>query len=151
MDTDDTVVLCERTSVSSCRQFDTRGRVRPEDRQADVEVRLPDELRPESCQRLPNGNTLICLLNQNQVIEVDPSGEIVWDYQAKDGLQVGRGVPPLSSQWTVAVETNNPSSGDLGVCSTVHCPLATDHSDRMRYTTTRSRGWSRPTIGSTPP
>lgn len=45
---------------------------------------------PSSCQRLPNGNTLITLLNQNQVIEVDPSGEVVWDYQAKDGLRVGR-------------------------------------------------------------
>jgi hypothetical protein len=44
----------------------------------------------QSCQRLPNGNTLISLLNQNQVIEVDPSGEIVWEYQAKDGLRVGR-------------------------------------------------------------
>jgi outer membrane protein assembly factor BamB len=45
---------------------------------------------PSSCQRLANGNTLITLLNANQVIEVDPSGETVWDYQAKDGLRVGR-------------------------------------------------------------
>jgi outer membrane protein assembly factor BamB len=45
---------------------------------------------PTSCQRLPNGNTLISLVNQNQAIEVDPSGEIVWEYQAKDGLRVGR-------------------------------------------------------------
>jgi outer membrane protein assembly factor BamB len=44
----------------------------------------------QSCQRLPNGNTLISLLNQNQVIEVDPSGEVVWEYAAKDGLRVGR-------------------------------------------------------------
>ena len=44
----------------------------------------------QSCQRLPNGNTLISLLNQNQLIEVDPSGETVWEYQAKDGLRVGR-------------------------------------------------------------
>jgi hypothetical protein len=29
-------------------------------------------------------------MNRNQLIEVDPSGEIVWDYQAKDGLKVGR-------------------------------------------------------------
>lgn len=42
------------------------------------------------CQRLPNGNTLICLMNQNQLIEVDPSGEVVWEYQSKDGLRVGR-------------------------------------------------------------
>ncbi|MCE9561827.1 MAG: arylsulfotransferase family protein [Planctomycetes bacterium] len=45
---------------------------------------------PSSCQRLPNGNTLICLMNKNQAIEVDPSGEIVWEYSAKDGLRVGR-------------------------------------------------------------
>jgi hypothetical protein len=50
----------------------------------------PQNSAPTSCQRLPNGNTLICLMNRNQLIEVDPSGEIVWDYQAKDGLKVGR-------------------------------------------------------------
>jgi hypothetical protein len=45
---------------------------------------------PCSCQRLINGNTLITLVNTNQVIEVDPSGEIVWEYQAKEGLKVSR-------------------------------------------------------------
>jgi len=50
----------------------------------------PQNAAPTSCQRLPNGNTLITLMNVNQVIEVDPSGEIVWEYQAKDGLKVGR-------------------------------------------------------------
>ena len=45
---------------------------------------------PSSCQRLFNGNTLISLLNTNLLIEVDPSGEVVWEYQAKDGLRVGR-------------------------------------------------------------
>jgi hypothetical protein len=45
---------------------------------------------PLSCQRLINGNTLIALLNTNQALEVDPSGVVVWDYQAKDGLRVGR-------------------------------------------------------------
>lgn len=45
---------------------------------------------PNSCQRLFNGNTLIAILNANHLIEVDPSGEIVWEYQAKDGLRVGR-------------------------------------------------------------
>ncbi len=49
--------------------------------------------RPSSCQRLPNGNTLIALLNQGpggQVIEVDPSGEVVWEFQGRDGLRAGR-------------------------------------------------------------
>jgi len=50
----------------------------------------PPNSAPTSCQRLPNGNTLICLMNTNQLIEVDPSGEVVWDYQAKDGLKVSR-------------------------------------------------------------
>jgi hypothetical protein len=47
---------------------------------------------PTSCQRLKNGNTLISVLNNasQQLIEVDPSGEVVWDYSAKDGLRVGR-------------------------------------------------------------
>lgn len=48
---------------------------------------------PSSCQRLINGNTLICLVNQQphgRVIEVDPSGEVVWEYEGKDNLRPGR-------------------------------------------------------------
>lgn len=48
---------------------------------------------PNSCQRLINGNTLICEMNfspNGRVIEVDPSGEIVWEYQGKDTLRPGR-------------------------------------------------------------
>lgn len=30
-------------------------------------------------QRLPNGNTLICVSNENRLIEVTPEGEVVWD------------------------------------------------------------------------
>jgi hypothetical protein len=30
--------------------------------------------RPQRAQRLPNGNTLIAVYGQNQVIEVDPTG-----------------------------------------------------------------------------
>jgi outer membrane protein assembly factor BamB len=49
---------------------------------------------PTSCQRLKNGNTLISVLNNasQQLIEVDPTGEVVWDYSAKDGLRVGRAI-----------------------------------------------------------
>ena len=50
----------------------------------------PENSTPISCQRLPNGNTLIALLSQNTVIEVVPSGEVVWEYQAKDGMAVSR-------------------------------------------------------------
>jgi hypothetical protein len=45
---------------------------------------------PTSVQRLPSGNTLIASLNQNRAVEVDPSGEVVWEYRAKDGLQVSK-------------------------------------------------------------
>jgi hypothetical protein len=48
---------------------------------------------PNSCQRLINGNTLICEMNFNpngRVLEVDPSGEVVWEYQSKESLRPGR-------------------------------------------------------------
>jgi len=34
-----------------------------------------------SCQRLPNGNTLICAGALGRFFEVSPSGEIVWEYE----------------------------------------------------------------------
>jgi hypothetical protein len=46
--------------------------------------------QPTSCQRLPNGNTLIGCINQHKAIEVSPSGEVVWEYQSKDGMGVAR-------------------------------------------------------------
>ncbi len=33
-----------------------------------------------SCQRLPNGNTLICSMAAGQILEVTADGELVWDY-----------------------------------------------------------------------
>lgn len=45
---------------------------------------------PMGCQRLPNGNTLITLVNQSLVIEVTAEGEVVWEYQSKDGLRLMR-------------------------------------------------------------
>jgi len=45
---------------------------------------------PSSVQRLPNGNTLIASTQLNKVIEVDESNEVIWEYQAKDGLRVLR-------------------------------------------------------------
>lgn len=42
---------------------------------------------PNSAQRLPNGNTLITLMNDppnGRIIELAPDGEIVWEYQSKD-------------------------------------------------------------------
>jgi arylsulfotransferase ASST len=46
---------------------------------ADVEPRFFSE-RISGAQRLPNGNTLICVGNTGRVFEVDDQGEIVWDY-----------------------------------------------------------------------
>lgn len=46
-----------------------------------------------SCQRLPNGNTLITQINfapNGRVIEVDTAGDIVWDYTSSDGLRCAR-------------------------------------------------------------
>lgn len=46
-----------------------------------------------SCQRLPNGNTLITQINHpptGRVIEVDPSGDIVWEHTSPDGLRCAR-------------------------------------------------------------
>jgi hypothetical protein len=33
-----------------------------------------------SCQRLPNGNTLICSMTTGEIFEVTSAGELVWDY-----------------------------------------------------------------------
>ena len=32
------------------------------------------------CQRLPNGNTLICAMTEGHMFEVTPQGDIVWEY-----------------------------------------------------------------------
>ncbi|MBA4188977.1 MAG: hypothetical protein C0467_13350 [Planctomycetaceae bacterium] len=88
---EDKVLISER---------DNKNPAQPADRIAEYDLKTgkqtwkydcPRESGPTSAQRLANGNTLICLMNRNQLIEVDPSGEIVWEYQAKDGLRVGRG------------------------------------------------------------
>ena len=42
---------------------------------------------PNSAQRLPNGNTLITLMNEppnGRIIELTSDGEIVWEYRSKD-------------------------------------------------------------------
>jgi hypothetical protein len=87
---EDKVLVCER---------DNKNPAAPEDRVAEYDLKTgkqtwkyecPRDSAPTSCQRLFNGNTLISLMNHNKVIEVDPSGEIVWEYQSKDGLKVGR-------------------------------------------------------------
>jgi outer membrane protein assembly factor BamB len=48
---------------------------------------------PTSAQRLPNGNTLIAVVNQppnGKVYEIDTAGDVVWEYESKDGLRPAR-------------------------------------------------------------
>lgn len=43
-----------------------------------------------SAQRLPNGNTLIAVLNQNKLVEVTPTGNEVWEFAGREGLRISR-------------------------------------------------------------
>src|SRR6516164_146186 len=42
--------------------------------------------KPNSAQRLVNGNTLICSREDKRVIEVDRSGKIVWEFRQEGHL-----------------------------------------------------------------
>ncbi len=44
-----------------------------------------------SQQRLPNGNTLICESSNGRIIEVDPDGNIVWDYRVPEIIEKADG------------------------------------------------------------
>lgn len=52
------------------------------------------------CQRLPNGNTLICAGAQGRLFEVTPAGEVVWDYTNPytGEAEIGQGgsAPPVA-------------------------------------------------------
>lgn len=43
------------------------------------------------CERLPNGNTLICEGAPGRIFEVTPAGEIVWEYLNPFGGEIGTG------------------------------------------------------------
>jgi len=78
---DEKVLICESTRVA---EYDLK---------TGKQTWKHDCNNPSSCQRLINGNMLICLVNQQphgRVIEVDPSGEVVWEYEGKDNLRPGR-------------------------------------------------------------
>lgn len=85
------ILVCERDMSTPGRYVDRVAEYDLKTGKLEWKHDCPQNSAPTSCQRLRNGNTLICLMNLNQLIEVDPSGEIVWEYQAKDGLRVGRG------------------------------------------------------------
>jgi hypothetical protein len=37
-----------------------------------------------SCQKLPNGNVLVCGMNKMEVVELDRNGKSVWTYKSTD-------------------------------------------------------------------
>ncbi len=47
-----------------------------------------------SAQRLPNGNTFICLGLSGTLIEVTPDREVVWKFAITDGVKHPPGMPP---------------------------------------------------------
>ncbi len=47
------------------------------------------------CQRLPNGNTLICESNRAHVFEVTPRGEIVWEFYGTEAKQALKRKRPI--------------------------------------------------------
>ncbi len=53
-----------------------------------------------SAQRLKNGNTLVCEGTKGKFFEIDPNGEIVWEYinpEKSDGTIVNQGEEPVSN------------------------------------------------------
>lgn len=81
---DDKIMVCEFNRVI---EYDLKDPAKAKD------LWKYDVNNPTSCQRLPNGNTLITLINQapnGKVLEVDTTGEIVWDYESKEGLRSAR-------------------------------------------------------------
>ena len=87
---EDRVLVCERENKVNGQYTDRVAEYEWKTGKQTWKHDCPQNSSPSSAQRLPNGNTLISLMNTNQLIEVDPSGEVVWDYQSKDGLKVGR-------------------------------------------------------------
>jgi hypothetical protein len=82
---DDRVLVCEFNRVAEYDLKAEKGKAK--------ELWNYAANSPTSCQRLPNGNTLIAIINQppnGKVLEVDPAGEVVWEYESKDGLRPAR-------------------------------------------------------------
>ncbi len=90
---EDKILVCERENKVNGQVIDRVAEYDLKTGKQTWKYDCPQNSSPSSAQRLPNGNTLIALMNVQpggKVIEVDPSGEEVWEYQAKDGLRVGR-------------------------------------------------------------
>lgn len=82
---DDKIMVCEFNRVI---EYDLKA-----DKDKPKELWSYSANNPTSCQRLPNGNTLITQINQppnGRVIEVDATGDVLWEYESKDGLRSAR-------------------------------------------------------------
>lgn len=82
---DDKILVCEYNRVV---EYDLKA-----DKDKAKEVWKFDINGATSCQRLPNGNTLITQVNYNpngRVIEVDTTGEVLWEYLAPEGMRTAR-------------------------------------------------------------
>lgn len=79
--TEKSVLVCEPNRVA---EYDlTTGK----------ELWKHEGTNPMSCQRLPNGNTLIAFNGQGsggKLVEVDAANEVLWEYESKDGLRVAK-------------------------------------------------------------
>lgn len=81
---DDKIMVCEAARVV---EYDLK------DKDKAKEVWSHASPNASSCQRLPNGNTLVTQLNHSpsgRVIEVDTSGDVVWEYTSPDNLRTVR-------------------------------------------------------------
>jgi outer membrane protein assembly factor BamB len=82
---DDKILVCEFNRVV---EYDLKA-----DKAKELWSYNANNQAATSCQRLPNGNTLIALINQapnGKVYEVDAAGEVLWEFESKDGLRPAR-------------------------------------------------------------
>lgn len=81
---DEKIMVCEFNRVV---EYDLK------DKDKAKELWSYNSQNPTSCQRLPNGNTLVTQINHppsGRVIEVDTGGDIVWEYTSPDNLRTAR-------------------------------------------------------------
>ncbi len=79
--TENTILVCEFNRVA---EYDLK---------TGKELWKHDGSNPMSCQRLPNGNTLIAFYAQGsggKIVEVDSANEVLWEYESKDGRRAAK-------------------------------------------------------------
>lgn len=71
-----------------------------------------------SCQRLPNGNTLICCSDAGRVFEVNRNREIVWDYRSPHKNSAGQRATIFRAKRFTREEIDRIASSATGPAST---------------------------------